>query len=99
GKERAAHRAGDCERAIFFADATEAVGHFVERIVPRDGRESAAAALADPAQRRAQPRLLIGPFWQGADALDAERAARTRVRGVRRNFDHLAVRDGEDRAA
>ena len=99
GKERAAHRARDGEGAMLVADAREAVGHLVERIVPRDRSERPAAALADAAQRRAQPLLLIGPFLQRADALDAERAARTRMRGVRRDFGHLAVLDGEERAA
>src|SRR6185369_11556160 len=99
GKERAADRAGDRERAIRITHATEAVGHLVERIVPRDGREAAAAARADAAQRRAQPRLLIGPFVQRADALDAERAARTWMRRVRRDLGDLAVLHGEERAA
>src|ERR1700752_2329947 len=81
------------------ADAHQAVGHLVERIVPRDGSERPAAARAEAAQRRAQPLLLIGPFRQSADALYPERAARTRMPGVRRDLGHLAVLDGEERAA
>jgi hypothetical protein len=95
GKESAAHRASDCQRAILVAYCQQAVGHFVKRIVPRDGSETAAAAFADPAQRRAQPLLLIGPFAQGADALNTERAARTRMLRIRRDLGHLAIHDRE----
>ena len=39
GEERAAHRARDCEGAMLLAYPHQAVGHFVERIVPRDRSE------------------------------------------------------------
>jgi len=95
GKESAAHRPRDCQRAILLAYFHQAVGHFVKRITPRNGSETAAAALAYPAQRCAQPLLLICPLVQRADAFDAERAARTRMLRIRRDLGHLAIFDRE----
>src|SRR5262249_23660032 len=80
------------------ADRLEPRRDAVERVVPRDRRELAAALGAGAEQRRGQPVLAVEVIGDLAD-LAAHEAIGERAAAVAVDLDHAAVVDGDEQAA
>src|SRR5262249_9746019 len=73
-EEGAADRTGDGERAVLLAHRRQAIGHFVERLVPGNFFPLPAAARSGTAARTQHARWALRETGRAADAFDAERA-------------------------
>ena len=90
--------ADDGFRSIGAADFGEAIGNFVESLVPGDARPLAFTPRANAAVWVQQPVGIVGQARRPPNTLDAECTCGMWAGGIGRVVDDLAVFDGGERA-